>query len=47
MNFGQNPPRPGEPAPLFVLNCTTGGRVALHERRDRQPVMLMFFRGFW
>jgi peroxiredoxin len=37
----------GDPAPLFVLPSTSGGRVALHERRDRNPVLLLFFRGFW
>lgn len=47
MDYASRPIASGEPAPLFVLNTTNGGRVALHERRDRNPVLLLFFRGFW
>ncbi len=47
MDYGTRHLSTGDPAPLFVLSTTQGGRVALHERRDKAPVLLLFFRGFW
>jgi AhpC/TSA family protein len=37
----------GEPAPDFALIDAAGRRVALADYRDRKPVLLVFYRGYW
>ena len=37
----------GEPAPDFTLADATGASVSLASFRDRMPVVLVFYRGYW
>ena len=37
----------GEPAPDFTLADATGASVSLASFRDRTPVVLVFYRGYW
>jgi hypothetical protein len=37
----------GQPAPDFTLPDATGQPVHLAEFRGRQPVVLVFYRGYW
>lgn len=37
----------GEPAPDFSLPDATGAPVGLASFRDRTPVVLVFYRGYW
>ena len=37
----------GEPAPDFTLPDATGAPVSLASFRDRTPVVLVFYRGYW
>jgi hypothetical protein len=39
--------RVGEPAPDFTLPDATGAPVSLASFRDRTPVVLVFYRGYW
>jgi hypothetical protein len=39
--------RVGEPAPAFTLMDAKGRPVALADYRGRQPVVLVFYRGYW
>jgi hypothetical protein len=39
--------RIGEPAPDFTLPDTTGAPVSLASFRDRAPVVMVFYRGYW
>lgn len=39
--------RVGEPAPDFTLPDSTGAAVSLASFRDRTPVVLVFYRGYW
>ena len=37
----------GEPAPDFTLADATGRPVSLADYRDKKPVLLVFYRGYW
>ena len=37
----------GEPAPDFTLPDATGTPISLASFRDRTPVVLVFYRGYW
>ena len=37
----------GQPAPDFTLPDATGRAVRLADYRGRQPVVLVFYRGYW
>jgi len=37
----------GTLAPDFVLPASDGQRVSLADYRERQPVLLVFYRGWW
>jgi hypothetical protein len=37
----------GEPAPDFTLIDAAGRRVSLADYRDKKPVLLVFYRGYW
>lgn len=37
----------GEPAPDFTLPDATGAPVTLAAFRERSPVVLVFYRGYW
>ena len=37
----------GEPAPDFTLPDASGSPVSLASFRDRTPVVLVFYRGYW
>lgn len=37
----------GEAAPDFTLQDQNGQRVKLSEARDKSPVVLVFYRGYW
>ena len=39
--------RVGEPAPDFTLLDAAGAPVTLASFRDRTPVVLVFYRGYW
>jgi cytochrome oxidase Cu insertion factor (SCO1/SenC/PrrC family) len=39
--------RVGEPAPDFTLPDAAGAPVTLASFRDRTPVVLVFYRGYW
>ena len=39
--------RVGEPAPDFTLPDATGAPVSLASFRERTPVVLIFYRGYW
>jgi len=39
--------RVGEPAPDFTLPDATGAPVNLASFRERTPVVLVFYRGYW
>jgi cytochrome oxidase Cu insertion factor (SCO1/SenC/PrrC family) len=39
--------RVGEPAPDFTLPDATGAAVSLASLRERAPVVLVFYRGYW
>jgi peroxiredoxin Q/BCP len=39
--------RIGEPAPDFTLPDATGAPVSLASFRDRTPVVVVFYRGYW
>jgi len=39
--------RVGEAAPDFTLSDATGAPVTLASFRDRTPVVLVFYRGYW
>ena len=39
--------RVGEPAPDFPLGDARGRPVTLADYRGRQPVVLVFYRGYW
>ena len=37
----------GEEAPDFTLQDQSGQQVKLSESRDKSPVVLVFYRGYW
>ncbi len=37
----------GTGAPTFSLPAIDGGTVALEQLRSEQPVVLVFYRGWW
>ncbi len=37
----------GTQAPDFSLTTSDGGRVSLGDFRGHQPVLLVFYRGWW
>lgn len=37
----------GTQAPDFSLSTSDGNRVSLGDYRGRQPVLLVFYRGWW
>ncbi len=37
----------GQAAPTFRLEAADGSAVALEEFRAKQPVVLVFYRGWW
>lgn len=37
----------GEVAPDFTLEDQNGRKVTLSEARGKQPVVLVFYRGYW
>jgi cytochrome oxidase Cu insertion factor (SCO1/SenC/PrrC family) len=37
----------GEVAPDFTLGDQSGRKVTLSEARGKQPVVLVFYRGYW
>jgi peroxiredoxin len=37
----------GESAPDFTLEDQNGNKVALSDARDKSPVVLVFYRGYW
>lgn len=37
----------GEVAPDFTLEDQSGRKVTLSEARGKQPVVLVFYRGYW
>jgi hypothetical protein len=37
----------GQPAPEFTLPDAAGRSVSLSDYRDRKPVVLVFYRGYW
>ena len=37
----------GTTAPTFTLPATDGSTVALEDFRGKQPVVLVFYRGWW
>jgi hypothetical protein len=37
----------GEPAPDFTLIDAAGRRVSLADYREKKPVLLVFYRGYW
>ncbi len=37
----------GEVAPDFTLEDQRGRKVTLYEARGKQPVVLVFYRGYW
>ena len=37
----------GEAAPDFALQDQNGQKVKLSEARDKSPVVLVFYRGYW
>ena len=39
--------RVGEPAPDFTLPDASGAAVSLASFRERTPVVLVFYRGYW
>jgi len=39
--------RVGEPAPDFTLPDASGAAVSLASFRERAPVVLVFYRGYW
>jgi len=39
--------RVGEPAPDFTLPDASGAPVSLASFRERTPVVLVFYRGYW
>jgi cytochrome oxidase Cu insertion factor (SCO1/SenC/PrrC family) len=39
--------RVGEPAPEFTLPDASGAPVSLVSFRERTPVVLVFYRGYW
>jgi cytochrome oxidase Cu insertion factor (SCO1/SenC/PrrC family) len=39
--------RVGEPAPDFTLPAAAGAPVSLASFRERTPVVLVFYRGYW
>src|SRR5262249_62418158 len=39
--------RVGEPAPDFTLPDASGAPVSLDSFRERTPVVLVFYRGYW
>ena len=39
--------RVGEPAPYFTLPDASGAAVSLASFRERTPVVLVFYRGYW
>jgi len=39
--------RVGEPAPGFTLPDAAGAPVSLASFRERVPVVLVFYRGYW
>ena len=48
--FGQNRTTPvavGEMAPDFTLESHQGTKVTLSEVREKSPVVLVFYRGYW
>jgi peroxiredoxin len=48
MTSGQQPVRPGEPAPSFTLPAIDGnGPISLADYRGRSPVFLALFPGLW
>lgn len=46
----QNRPAPvavGEMAPDFTLESHQGTKITLSEAREKSPVVLVFYRGYW
>ena len=37
----------GEVAPEFTLEDQNGHKVALADARDKSPVVIVFYRGYW
>ena len=37
----------GEEAPNFTLESQQGTRITLSEAREKSPVVLVFYRGYW
>jgi len=37
----------GEIAPDFTLESHQGTKITLSEARDKSPVVLVFYRGYW
>ena len=47
--YGQRtkPVAAGELAPDFTLQDQSGNKVTLSQARDKSPVVLVFYRGYW
>ncbi len=43
----KNPVAVGEVAPDFTLEDQARNKVTLSESRDKSPVVLVFYRGYW
>jgi cytochrome oxidase Cu insertion factor (SCO1/SenC/PrrC family) len=43
----ETPVAVGEPAPDFSLEDQDGRRHSLSAQRGKQPVVLVFYRGYW
>ncbi len=46
-NRPEHAPAPGTAAPDFALPALDGRTVSLADYRGRQPVLLVFYRGWW
>ncbi len=44
--FGSTP-KPGDPAPDFILTSQTGASVKLEDYKGKSSVVLVFYRGDW
>ena len=47
--YGQrtSPVAVGDVAPDFTLQDQNGNKVTLSDARDKSPVVLVFYRGYW
>lgn len=43
----KNPVAVGETAPNFTLEDQDRNKITLSEFRDKSPVVLVFYRGYW